>query len=279
MVGGKLTVREKIINWFKKLRITDYIKVEVAPAVTLFGIIKISFGKFKIERDPEKWKKEVKEEIANFLRSKGVGISLEEFEENLKEEIKKIPEKTQQLILNKIEETQQLILSKIELLVENPLVLLEEFEKRGEIKPLLEYKFIGRESELGELHGFLKSDKKVFVIVGEGGSGKTRLAIEFARQVANGNWNVYFIDRDKEFKDPVVSHVLKGKSALLILDEASRYPQRNKVIGFVQRNEDRNVKLLLLDRPVFRESIKTSWRKEEYLLSISKLGMGISSPF
>ncbi|MCW3137277.1 MAG: ATP-binding protein [Methanophagales archaeon] len=253
-------VGEKIINWLKtkKLKkITDYINinVEIAPCVTLFGIINFSFAKGKIKLTPEEWDDNDKERIADFLRSEGVGISLEEFKESLKEEIKKVSEETQKLILDEIKR----------LLVENPLVSLEEFEKRPEIKPLLEYEFVGRESELGELHEFLENDKEVFVITGEGGFGKTRLAIEFARQVANDNWDVYFIDRDKDFKHSVVSIVLSGKSVLLILDDASRYPERNKVVGFVQNPpEDINVKtvkLLLIDRAIFKESIENELKE------------------
>ena len=251
-------VREKIINWLKKLiKITDYINInaEIAPCVTLFGIINFSFAKGKIKLTPEEWDDNDKERIADFLRSEGVGITLEEFKESLKEEIKKVSEERQKLILDEIKR----------LLVENPLVSLEEFEKRPEIKPLLEYEFVGRESELGELHEFLENDKEVFVITGEGGFGKTRLAIEFARRVANDNWDVYFIDRDKDFKHSVVSIVLSGKNVLLILDDASRYPERNKVIGFVQNPpEDINaktVKLLLIDRAIFKESIENELKE------------------
>ena len=87
-------VREKIINWLKKLiKITDYINVEIAPCVTLFGIINFSFAKGKIKLTPEEWDDNDKERIAEFLRSEGVGITLEEFKESLKEEIKKYQKK------------------------------------------------------------------------------------------------------------------------------------------------------------------------------------------
>jgi len=93
-------VKEKIINWLKtkKLKqITDYINVEIAPCVTLFGIINLSFAKGKIKLTPEEWDDNDKERIADFLRSEGVGITLEEFKESLKEEIKKVSEETQKL--------------------------------------------------------------------------------------------------------------------------------------------------------------------------------------
>ena len=51
-------VREKIINWLKiknLKQITDYINVEIAPGITLFGIINFSFAKGKIKLTPEEW--------------------------------------------------------------------------------------------------------------------------------------------------------------------------------------------------------------------------------
>ncbi|MHC1584595.1 MAG: hypothetical protein ACXQTM_08265, partial [Methanosarcinales archaeon] len=259
-------VREKIINWLKIKRlkqVTDHINVEIAPSVTLFGIINLSFAKGKIELTPEEWDDNDEERIADFLRSEGVGISLEEFKEFLKEEIKKVSEETQKLILNEIKR----------LLVENPLVSLEEFEKRHEISLLLEYEFVGRESELRRLHEFLENDKEVFVITGEGGFGKTRLAIEFAREVANDSWDVHFIDRDKEFKHSVVSVVLSGKNLLLILDDASRYRNRDRVIGFIQNPpEGRNIKLLLIDRPVFKGHIISEVKERG--ISVENLQIG-----
>ncbi len=89
-------VREKIMNCFKiknLKKITDYINAEIAPCVTLFGIINFSFAKGKIKLTPEEWDDNDKERIADFLRSEGVGITLEEFKESLKEEIKKYQKK------------------------------------------------------------------------------------------------------------------------------------------------------------------------------------------
>jgi len=276
-------VREKIINWLKKLeQIKDYIETfEIAPAISILGIIDISFAKGKIKLNPEEWDDEDKENIANFLRTH-IDITLKEFEELLKKEIREVSEEKQKSIREQLDQFSKLL---TRLLVENPLIPLEEFERRAEIEPLLKYEFVGRESELEGLRKFLESDKKVFLLTGDGGVGKTRLAIEFAREVAkrkvsNGNWDVYFIDQDREFKYPVVSNVLGNRNTLLILDDASRYRNRDRVIGFIQNPpEGRNIKLLLIDRPIFKGFIINEVKERGMSVEELQIGGGDISSF
>ena len=67
-------VGEKIINWLKKLiKITDYINVEIAPCVTLFGIINFSFAKGKIKLTPEEWDDTTKKGLLIFYVAKEWG--------------------------------------------------------------------------------------------------------------------------------------------------------------------------------------------------------------
>ncbi|MCU4139522.1 MAG: Tetratricopeptide repeat [Methanophagales archaeon] len=276
-------VREKIINWLKKLeQIKDYIETfEIAPAISILGIIDISFAKGKIKLNPEEWDDEDKENIANFLRTH-IDITLKEFEELLKKEIREVSEEKQKSIREQLDQFSKLL---TRLLVENPLIPLEEFERRAEIEPLLKYEFVGRESELEGLRKFLESDKKVFLLTGDGGVGKTRLAIEFAREVAkrkvsNGNWDVYFIDQDREFKYPVVSNVLGNRNTLLILDDTSRYRNRDRVIGFIQNPpEGRNIKLLLIDRPIFKGFIINEVKERGISVEELQIGGGNISSF
>lgn len=89
------------------------------------------------------------------------------------------------------------------MLAENPLLSLVEFKDRSEIKVLREYKkFVGRESEIKELcnFNFLDKYKRIMLVTGRGGTVKTRLVIEFAEQIKDKNWEVYFIHPEIEFK-------------------------------------------------------------------------------
>ncbi len=144
--------------------------------------------------------------------------------------------------------------------IEEPILTFEEYTRRSQISPLLKYRFVGRKGDLEKLHNFLeKIDKKIEFVIGDGGTGKTRLALEFAQQVIKeGNWNVYFIHPDKDF--PPLS--IRGKT-LLILDEVTRYKNERskdweKLINHVENppSKDTDIRLLLLDRPIFEESIE-----------------------
>ena len=69
----------------------------------------------------------------------------------------------------------------------NAFLHLEEYCKRSDIRPVLKYnRFFGRKQELNELYDFLQpSAKKIMIIFGDSGVGKTRLIMQFATQVEN----------------------------------------------------------------------------------------------
>lgn len=113
---------------------------------------------------------------------------------------------------------------------------LDAYLKRTDVEPLMNYKFIGRRNELNHLDRFLDNNEKVKAIIGEGGLGKTRLAIEFARKViAEVDWDVYFVRSDSEpFRN---LNRLRGDKILIILDEATRCTDRDKLIDFALNSQ------------------------------------------
>lgn len=241
----------EIKKWLQKRKYEEYgIKTDINPAITFFGIITFSMARIKVDPNPDKWSEKEKQIIADILETE-LKISLDRFNKCLKEEISKIKKEQLGLILNQIADK----------LTEKSLISLEEFEKRTEIKKLLEYKkYIGKEEELKELSFFLQDDEKTMFVTGEGGSGKTRLAIEFARWAKNKNWQVYFVNPNKSFKYLGINS--NGRRILLILDDASRYIERDKIIDFVLNPPlDIDLKLLLLDRPIFKDRIKNKLRE------------------
>jgi len=91
---------------------------------------------------------------------------------------------------------------------------------------------------------------------------------------------IYFIDQDREFKYPVVSNVLGNRNTLLILDDTSRYRNRDRVIGFIQNPpEGRNIKLLLIDRPIFKGFIINEVKEREISVEDLQIGGGDISSF
>src|SRR5205823_3059303 len=60
---------------------------------------------------------------------------------------------------------------------ESTFLSYSEYASRTEIKPIMKYKkFFGREDELKKLHTYIQN-KKIIIIVGDSGIGKTRLSL------------------------------------------------------------------------------------------------------
>ena len=158
-----------------------------------------------------------------------------------------------------------------ELFKVSPFITPEDFKKKGEMQWVMKYTFVGREEELMQLHDFLEhSHEKSRVLIGEGGVGKTRLVIKFADKIASTDWTIYFINHATDFRLPPIHEKL-----LLILDESSKYKDIDSLIDFVLNPPpDYNVKLLLLDRPIFRESIFNNLKEknEKFLITEIKKG-------
>jgi len=262
-----LTMGEKIGSARKK--IDDYLKshkieTAITPAVSLFGVVEFSLGEVKIDPDPDTWTKIDEKKIEEMVE-KTVGISLQEYRELLRSEIssKDINE-----IKAQIEEIKEYIRAH----EEYPFLIPDEFERIQENKFLLKYKsFIGRDDELQELQDFLKGEDKIGFIVGRGGVGKTKLALEFAEQVkALGEWEVYFVNRHVDFHP-----ITLNDKTLLILDEAWGYKDKEKIIDFVlNRSAGEGTKLVMIDRPISKGSIISDLKRKNVHIDPIELGKG-----
>ena len=262
-VGLNLTIGDKISSARKK--IDDYLKrhrieTAITPAVSLFGLVEFSLGEVKIDTDTSSWTRSDERMIEEFVR-RTAEISIQEFKELLKFEVEG---RDRSEVSREVEE----IVEYLRQIRDYPFSSPEEFESRPENLFLLKYKhFIGRSDEMEELLTFLNGPEEIGFMVGRGGVGKTKLALEFGKQVkAAGEWEVYFINRVADF----IPIFLEDKT-LLILDEAWGYSHREKVIDFVLRRYDgHDTKLLMIDRPISEESI-ISDLKEKHSVHIDPI--------
>lgn len=189
-MGEKIgSARKKIDDYLKSHKI----ETAITPAVSLFGVVEFSLGEVKIDPNPDTWTNIDEKKIEKIVE-KTVGISLQDYRELLWSEIssKDISE-----IKAQIEEIKEHICAH----EDNPFLSPDEFERIQENKFLLKYKnFIGRDEELQKLHDFVNGEDKIGFIVGRGGVGKTKLALEFAKQVkAAVEWDAYFVNRYADF--------------------------------------------------------------------------------
>jgi hypothetical protein len=127
---------------------------------------------------------------------------------------------------------------------------------RSDVVPLL-----GRENALGDLWSWMERNATVSirVLVGAGGRGKTRLALEMARRARAKGWLAGFIEQremDRFWHQQNVSDWGWDKPALLIIDyAASRVEQLRDWLGeLVDVATSRPpLRMLLLERQAERE--------------------------
>lgn len=136
--------------------------------------------------------------------------------------------------------------------------------------------FFGRESDIDKLEDFLAElNQSVFVIIADGGYGKTRLAVEIFKKHAkeNDKFEAYVLN-EAAFQSMDFAEQLKTQKQVLILfDDAHNRPEiLNDVIGVAQRLD--NVKLILtIRKAVYSDTIRSvsSHRRVMETLELTRL--------
>ena len=166
---------------------------------------------------------------------------------------------------------------------------------------LLDEDFLGRDQELAQLWEVFNRHKRIAVLTGLGGMGKTELAIRFGQAYAEAKCgNVYFASYIKDFRHTVTVSVASGiaglldqtlsedqvyavavnelsksgRNDLLILDNAEF---ENETFDELKRNlSTLKMRILVTTRADVTGSIRVGALKHEYLYGIFyKYGVGI----
>lgn len=119
-----------------------------------------------------------------------------------------------------------------------------------------DYKLVGRSDVLDVLNRFAGSDKKIFVLFGRGGLGKSKILYEFASHFKNEKWKhvlflreVFNINQDMLDKLPV-------EPSIIVLDDAHRYDDLDALFSIYKGNPvSGKIKLIVSARPLGREKI------------------------
>jgi hypothetical protein len=124
--------------------------------------------------------------------------------------------------------------------------------------------FVGRTEEKEVLNSFLKNHaQSIMLITGDGGTGKTRLILEFIKNLETDSSHkplheVYFVNPDRERFSPSLSN-----NTLLILDDASKFANLNSVIDLILNSDNSTgSKLILIERAIFKDHILNMIRQK-----------------
>lgn len=137
-------------------------------------------------------------------------------------------------------------------------------EIKGE-KPLLRYDYetFGREDEIRHFQNFVQdSDKRLLVMYGSGGIGKTKLAIEFA-QIVEWDYEDYdplFVRVDVGNFASALKDILPSRKYIFFIDNAHDFVSDFGNLKALLNNEAyRESKAVLITRKPFKTSVKESF--------------------
>ncbi|WP_048064958.1 ATP-binding protein [Methanosarcina acetivorans] len=198
-------------------------------------------------------REEAKEIITNFI-------------DILDDNIQKNPDLRGKLILDYARDTNQELKKHIEesrIYLKSFLTLNEFFSRSLESTNLLNHKyhFVGRSNILSQLDSFLESDKKIALLPGRGGIGKSRILFEFGKsfESKHNEWELRYVSENPLTGDSI--RELPEKKCIIVVDDAHR---REDIITLLETAQQADViikspiKIILAFRPHGRNYIKNS---------------------
>lgn len=132
-------------------------------------------------------------------------------------------------------------------------------------KPLLRYDYetFGREDEVHHFQNFLQdSDRRLLVMYGSGGIGKTKLAIEFAKTVERNykDYDHLFVRVDVGNFESALKDILPSRKYILFIDNAHDFINDFGNLKALLNSEDyKESKAVLITRKSFKTSVKESF--------------------
>jgi len=116
---------------------------------------------------------------------------------------------------------------------------------------------VGRDPALAELGAFLSDPRQqIAILPGRGGSGKTRLLLEFGRSYDTDERPILFVGEGASLTAQTLDDELPAGAAVLVLDDAHRGDGARVAIGYVESHPE--VKLVLAARPHGRDELVAS---------------------
>ena len=133
-------------------------------------------------------------------------------------------------------------------------------------KPLLDnaklfnhvYPLVGRKDFIEQLDKFVELDKRVALLCGRGGIGKSKILFEFGNEfeVKHGDWKLIFLREGITLSDDAIRQ-LPAQKCIVVIDDAHRRDDLSTFFAMAQQYSDR-VKLILSCRPQGLDYVRTS---------------------
>jgi len=119
------------------------------------------------------------------------------------------------------------------------------------------YEIVGRGDEINGLIKFLESNKRIYLLVGRGGSGKSKILYEFSKrcEIDFQDWSLYFVKDRPSFSSKYFKKIINDK-VILLVDDAHRRDDIQDILAFLRDNK-KPLKLILSLRPIKIDYLKS----------------------
>ena len=111
------------------------------------------------------------------------------------------------------------------------------------------YPLVGRNDLLERLDTFVESDKRIALLYGRGGIGKSKVLFEFSREFEgkHSKWKLNFLREGIALSDDAIRQ-LPAQKCMVVVDDAHRREDLSTLFAIAQQYPDR-VKIILSSRP------------------------------
>lgn len=111
------------------------------------------------------------------------------------------------------------------------------------------YPLVGRNDFLELLDTFVESDKRIALLYGRGGIGKSKILFEFGREFGgkHSEWKLKFLREGITLSDDAIRQ-LPAQKCIVVVDDAHRREDLSTLFAMAQQYPDR-VKIILSSRP------------------------------
>ena len=133
-------------------------------------------------------------------------------------------------------------------------------------KPLLDsaklfnhvYPLVGRKDFIEQLDAFVESDKRVALLCGRGGIGKSKILFEFGNEfeAKHSEWKLRFLRESIALSDDTIRQ-LPAQKTIVVVDDARHREDLPTLLTMAQQYSDR-VKLILSCRPQWLDYVRAT---------------------
>jgi hypothetical protein len=121
------------------------------------------------------------------------------------------------------------------------------------------WSLVGRETVIAQINAFVTSEKKVGILYGAGGLGKSKVLLEFCKSFneKTSGWEIRFLRESTAWSDEIV-RALPADPCIIVIDDVHRFADLDQALALLRSGQYApRTKFLFTARPSGRRTVET----------------------